>query len=195
MYLALRLNDRNISAFLHNTNTQTQPANEEDTTIADVPSRKQTNTATQPRSTNTNSTGPATTSTADWETFSSTDYGFSLKHPKKWDPILTEINADNQEFLLGITPDVDNDEIFIIGRQPTGFDDISTVDEENVTIAGGTARKITAANPEDPNIQFVIILFDDSNPAKYQSLFITYAITTPTLASQYEKIVASLKIL
>src|SRR3990167_269863 len=200
MYFGLRLDEQNKNAVPQTPNRSSSITTtpNEDTTIADVPSRKETNTTAALRQSNSNTkvkTNTNSDTSDDWKTLTDKQYGFSLQYPKNWDPLVAEINAEENTFLLTITPTTNetDDETFIFARQITGFEDVETLNEETITIAGGTAKKITATDPEQPGTKFVIIFFNDSNPKKYQSLFITYAINTPTFTKQYEKIVNSIK--
>lgn len=156
-----------------------------DNSIIDIPSRKNTK--------NTESTLDRNTeieAASSLEIYSNDKYGFSLEYPESWELSLEEVDADLGYFLVSIQPP-NTAELFMFGRQIMGLEDTETLGETATTLGGLDARNITLSDPTTKKT-FALILLNKKAPKKYQNYFGSYALGTKELVPQYKKIIESI---
>lgn len=186
---------------IDNQNSQPSPVISQqindDGSILNIPSRKNTNTVAYvpPVNNPVNNTveivepiEPPAVET--WQRYANSTYGFSLDYPPDWQLTFEETDTKLHYFLLSIQPP-NTEDLFLFGRQAMGFEDTETLEEVDTTIGGMSARNISLQDPSS-NKTFALLLMAKKVPKKYQQYFGSYALGTPELIPEYEKIVESI---
>ena len=133
-------------------------------------------------------TTPATTDeTANWNTFKSDTFGYTIKYPKDWEYKTESANTTfapkttTEDFLLGVYVKTDKLNT-IIAQQKEQFSKNNTFSNQTTTKIGGTdATKLSFVNSSDKTITPVVYLVEKNN--------YVYVITGEGAAGKYNDIV------